>query len=524
MPTKYLFSAIAGVALCLMLLGCDAEKIGRTGPKPPDEAPFGVDIDYIHDQLQGHYAEISISADSVRGRLSAYTFFLSYDPAALTFIGADPGDLLQAEGWDLFDYQRYTGDQIDSSHLAFVHLYAVKDMPLIDIPPDSSVPPSNELADLEFYVTNDRAYECTFQAIRFYWRDCDDNVLYTLDGDTVAFVENVYDTARSVAVADSMYIDGWHGPSEDCFAALHHVPVPMIDFINGGITIICSGPLDPSGNGDINANGLPFEIADAVIFINYFVYGLAAFGSHAEASSLASDVNFDGNPLTVADLVFINRIIVGDANPHLQVRDSASLMVMAEYENDLVTVTTQSDSTIGAMYMIFDATAAHGWPWLNPSSDEMYLKFNTVNDSLRVLIYDIGDGSIASGTSNVLTIPASDTMRLLYAEAATYYGMPMKTTIDGVPQQFELGQNYPNPFSSSTTIALSLPEETDWSVTIFTVEADTVRQYSGHSYAGVTNIEWDGTWQDGTPAADGVYFYRAVAGEFTATRKMMLVH
>jgi hypothetical protein len=523
MTIKHVYQIAIFICLTALFLGCDAEKISNPTPQTPELAPFEMTLSHIHRQLQGYYAHIIISADSSRRRLGGYDFFLSYPPNALTLHSAEPGNLLKVEGWELFDYQLYSGDQIDSSHLNFIHIYAIKDIPQIDIPPDDFLPSSNELADLEFYVSNNRVLECTFQPVRFYWRNCDDNVLYTLDGDTVAFVDNIYDTARSVEVADSIYIDGWHGPSEDCFTALHHVPVPMVDFINGGITIICGGPLDPSGNGDINVNGLPFEIADAMTFINYFVHGLTAFGGHVESSIFASDVNLDGNPLTVADLVFINRVIVGDVDPHLQVQDSARINIAADHRTNTVTATTRSDNTIGAIYLVIDATASHGQPLLGPSAGEMDMKYAEVNGTLRILIFNIGTEYIASGRQTVLTIPAADAMPLLYAEAATYSGIPMKTTIDGIPQQFELGQNFPNPFSDSTTVPLALPRESDWSVMIFSVEGNIVRQYSGHSHAGVIYITWDGAWQDGAPAENGIYFYRAVVGELSATRRMALI-
>ncbi len=521
MPAKYKIALIVLADLCAILVGCDAERLPSNSSASAEKAPFEVKVSLIHDQLQGHYADVSISADSARGRLSGYDLFLSYDPNALTFISALPGELLKAEGWDLFDSQVYSGSQVDGSPLNFVHLYAIKDVPNVEHQPDDSLAPSNELATLQFYVTNDRYYECNFLPIRFYWRNCDDNVLSLLNGDTIAFVSAVYDTARSVAVADTIDIDGWHGPSEDCFAALHHVPVPMIDFINGSIGIVCGDSID--SRGDINYNGLAFEIADAIMYTNYFVNGLSAFGSHTDASTAASDVNTDGNTLTVADLVYLIRIIQGDALPSPPVSDTASLAISSNYHAHTVTVSTESDSTIGAMYMVFDATEMTGPPSLGPGTDWMDMKYNTVNDSLRILIFNIGSHHIAPGTQTVLTIPASGAMPLLYAEAATYSGIPMKSTIDGVPQQFELGQNYPNPFSTSTIIPLALPVESDWSVYIFNVAADTVRTYSGHSDAGVVTIEWNGTWQDGTPAANGVYFYRAIVGDLTATRKMTLV-
>ncbi len=521
MRAKHLLPITAFICLSILLFGCDAERIPFNTPGTGSQAPFEVTVSLVHEQMQGFYAQISISSDSARGRLSAYNLFLSYDPKALTLVGPDPGDLLLAEGWELFDYQVYSGSQIDSSDLNFVHLYAIKDVPNVERQPNDSIPPSNELATLKFYVTNNRYYECSYQPIRFYWRNCNDNVLSLLNSDTVAFVGNVYDTLLNVPVADTIDIDGWQGPSEDCHTALYDVAAPMIDFINGGIHVMCIDIID--AYGDINVNGVQYEIADAVMFINYFVQGTAAFGSHVDASTVASDVNEDGNTLTVADLVYLIRIIGGDALPYPPIQDTALVTVTTTYRAHKVTVSTESDSAIGAIYLVFDATNATGPPSLEPGADGMDLHYDTADGMMKVIIFNIGEAAIDPGTSVILTIPASDDLPVMYAEAATYSGMPMEATVNGVVVEIELGQNYPNPFSTSTTIPLALPYETDWAVYIFNVDADTVRTYSGHSAAGIVEITWDGTWQDGTPADDGIYFYRAVVGDLTATRQMMLV-
>jgi len=391
----------------------------------------------------------------------------------------------------------------------------------VELQPNDSVPPSDELARLQFYVTNNRYYECSYQPIRFYWRNCNDNVLTLLNSDTVAFVGNVYDTLLNVPVADTTDIAGWQGPSEDCHTAFYDIAAPMIDFINGGIHVMCIDIIDSWG--DINVNGLQYEIADAVMFVNYFVHGTAAFGSHVDASTYASDVNEDGNTLTVADLVYLIRIIGSDAMPYPQHPDTASVTVTTNYHPHNVTVSTESDSAIGAVYMVFDAADMAGPPSLEPGADGMDMNYDTADGMLKVIIFNIGETAIDPGIQTILSLPADNDMPLMYVEAATYSGIPMTVTTNGVVQEFELGQNYPNPFSTATTIPLALPYESDWAVYIFNVEADTVRSYSGHSAAGIVEIEWDGTWQDGTPADDGIYFYRAVVGDLSITRTMMLV-
>ena len=87
-----------------------------------------------------------------------------------------------------------------------------------------------------------------------------------------------------------------------------------------------------------------------------------------------------------------------------------------------------------------------------------------------------------------------------------------------LPNKFTLHQNYPNPFNPSTVISFDLPERSEWHVTIFNMIGQVVRRFNGESAAGTVTFEWDAS-----DFATGVYMYRAEAGEFSQTRKMLLL-
>ena len=94
-----------------------------------------------------------------------------------------------------------------------------------------------------------------------------------------------------------------------------------------------------------------------------------------------------------------------------------------------------------------------------------------------------------------------------------------QTGLDGVlPKEFALHQNYPNPFNPVTKIILDLPTAESWRIVIFNINGQIVDEFSGSSEAGTVTIEWDGSRY-----ASGVYFYTASAGQFTATRKMVML-
>lgn len=87
-----------------------------------------------------------------------------------------------------------------------------------------------------------------------------------------------------------------------------------------------------------------------------------------------------------------------------------------------------------------------------------------------------------------------------------------------VPDQFALNQNYPNPFNPSTVISLDLPVPSNYRMDIYNVLGQVVKTFEGYGEAGKVEVTWDASNN-----SSGVYFYRVTAGDFTATRKMMLL-
>ncbi len=87
-----------------------------------------------------------------------------------------------------------------------------------------------------------------------------------------------------------------------------------------------------------------------------------------------------------------------------------------------------------------------------------------------------------------------------------------------LPEHYELKQNYPNPFNPVTLIEFALPEAGKWDLVVFNILGQVVKTWSEESHAGYIKIEWDAS-----EYASGVYFYRLRAGEFSDTRKMVLL-
>ncbi len=133
----------------------------------------------------------------------------------------------------------------------------------------------------------------------------------------------------------------------------------------------------------------------------------------------------------------------------------------------------------------------------------------------RVLVWSQDGNNLSSGAilNNV------NGEALISVEAAESNGTTIANiTAKVVPVDFNLAQNYPNPFNPSTKIELALPIASEWNIGIFNVSGQKVAEFSGYSEASTVEVIWDAQ-----NVATGMYFYRATAGNFTDTKKMILI-
>ena len=97
-----------------------------------------------------------------------------------------------------------------------------------------------------------------------------------------------------------------------------------------------------------------------------------------------------------------------------------------------------------------------------------------------------------------------------------------------IPEKTKLLKNYPNPFNPETWIPYQLSEPAEVSLRIYTPDGKIVQSFMlGYQNTGIYKnrsraIYWNGKNNFGEPVASGLYFYTLTAGDFTATRKMLI--
>ena len=128
-----------------------------------------------------------------------------------------------------------------------------------------------------------------------------------------------------------------------------------------------------------------------------------------------------------------------------------------------------------------------------------------------------------AGQLNILRAESDGSHK--YQKAITFLQSLLAATH---PAETQLLANYPNPFNPETWIPYQLSEPTAVTLTIYAVNGRLIRTLAlGDQPAGMYQtrpraVYWDGKNEVGEQVASGVYFYTLKAGDFTATRKMLI--
>jgi len=196
--------------------------------------------------------------------------------------------------WEYFTYRLLTPENCGlDCDTGLIRLTGIADLPG-GIDPGDVYFLDGEIVRLRFLAPDQVDYMGQCIPLHWVWSDCNDNSLTSVTGDTV-FLASDIETLL---------------PSENCLDPGGTIEkISALEFVDGGV---CITLLDD--RGDINLNGVGYEIGDAVLFSNYFAYGPAALHNdgpidYYENRVLASDINDDGTPLTVTDLVYLVKII-----------------------------------------------------------------------------------------------------------------------------------------------------------------------------------------------------------------------
>jgi hypothetical protein len=291
--------ALLAVVLLLVASDAEAQQIG----------PLHVDLPRVMGVQLGADIQVPVVLhnDSVGFGVGGFDLLIKYDTTGLEFTGADAGSGLMTCGWEFFEYRDYDSGLVRLIGIADINNGAPQPSCYFEGPRDDT------LALLSFTVTSDPAHECSIFPYEFFWVDCGDNVFSNIGGDTL-FVSDVVVDWEGFWLTPEDTLPSYNGTPDFCFDGAPQQFVRMIDYDGGFVDIVCQDSID--ARGDLNLNGIQNEIADWVLYGNFFLYGLGVFEIDLMGQIKASDVNADGQTLTLRDMAYLWRVIIGHALPY----------------------------------------------------------------------------------------------------------------------------------------------------------------------------------------------------------------
>jgi len=298
----------------------------------------------------------------------------------------------------------------------------------------------------------------------------------------------------------------------------------QVNLINGYILIDAPGT---QLLGDVNLNGLAFEISDVVYFSNFFIS--PNLYPMNDQQVLNSDINQDGVAPSVADLVMMVKIISGEIPSPVRklLPSDQTVEVSLVRGDDGLYLKTDSRVDLGGVFFRLSGPDINRLEPVNRTGLDLHS--GRENELLSCLMFSYDGESIPFGETELVRLsddPGLD-VELDYVDIADESGRVMnidKKETAALPLSFTLHQNVPNPFNPATEIAFDLSTPARVTLTIYNVLGqEVIRLADGEFPAGSHLLTWNGVDGNGETVSSGVYLYRIVAGVNSASRKMILM-
>ncbi len=439
---------------------------------------YALTVDTVTVDL-GSLATVPIELDN-RLPVGSFNLLVNYDPSVLSLINVTRAGT-RTNNFESFVVTPNVGGT--TGNLRIVGMASLTGQPSAALTAGSG-----PIANLNFQTTGDLSYSGLSLPVKFIFQD-----LATQNDNTMTTDSGV------------------------------KIPQSAITYANGYVLMKSIGNINI---GDINLNGVAYEISDAIYFSNYFV-NPAQY--HFNALQYAnSDVNHDGMLATIADLVrLINIIVNGPGTGKVSTTHDYHAVVTDEVKGDDAVISYQSECAVGGLTMTIETQDAIDLSRITSNYADMTLQTNQTGSELRLILYSVNGNSMPAGNQSVLTIPGLKHYTISAVDLGSSEGEKVDVTrkaLGTLPSNYRLDQNYPNPFNPDTRIDFALPQAGNVSLTIYDALGRTVKTLvSGTLDAGQHTVTWHGTNSQGQTVSSGVYFYRLETAAGAYSRKMMLL-
>ncbi|MFQ6094063.1 MAG: dockerin type I domain-containing protein, partial [bacterium] len=309
--------------------------------------------------------------------------------------------------------------------------------------------------------------------------------------------------------------------------------------------------------GDVNGDGA-IDILDAVTIVNMILGDSCATMEGDDC--WAADWTGDG-VLDILDVLYVINYILDQSGPLTKPSSSSRATVKAQEVFDegrqrrKLIISLDSPLPIAGVQLRLRSdgrTVGFGTPQLTHRSRGMSVASHITDDRLSIVVYSVMGETIPAGSGPILSVPFSTQ----YTKPTTHnpglcfeqvivvgsgcQAIPVENestslkTNSLLPETWSLEQNYPNPFNPSTTIGYVIPsreqraESREYALQttlkIYNILGQEVRTLVDEvKEAGYHIVTWDGRDDWDREVSSGIYFYMLKAGQFTVTRRMVLL-
>ena len=308
------------------------------------------------------------------------------------------------------------------------------------------------------------------------------------------------------------------------------------------------GDVDSTSDGRVDIN-------DLVIFSNTFGRGEVQLGWNNVCDFGPTDdwsrfgIPLPDNKINFEDLMIfamnwdkvlpsgMGRVLVAGATERL--RDLVEFDVLWLDDNTASIVLKSSASTLKGIHLVIDVTSGE---LVSVERGSMFAEqgevfFGTVpGERADVSVAALGVGVALSGSGEVARVHVKQAGD---GPVALRFGAVDLRDVDNerdevrvaqvyeapfVPRATVLMQNYPNPFNPLTTLSYDLAKAGRVTLQIFDVTGRVVRTLvDERKEAGRYSVEWDARDGKGMAMSSGIYFYRMMTADYSATQKMIMI-
>jgi hypothetical protein len=313
---------------------------------------------------------------------------IGYDGNVLSLLDATPGPSLNMCDWEYFTYRtdvnvHCTGvpDPSCPSHL--LRIVAIADVNNGNTHPSCYLQNwGGTFASLRFLILPGTPFPSQ-SLVRFYWADCGDNIVSSATGDTLYFAHQVFDFNSQTPFPTPASLPGIAGVPDSCVNSPGKTSLRQVDFLDG---IVYVYPLNIK-RGDLNLNGLAYEVSDLIVYQNFFFFGPVSLDPDPQRRNqqiAASDINADDQMLTFRDLTYLYRIIIGDAIPFPKA-GNRSVTVAFTQDRTNSSISVNCPNNLAAVLLHFHGKIVPEFKW--PYSQFTKTSYDTLTNETSVAVY-----------------------------------------------------------------------------------------------------------------------------------------